>query len=478
MNAELLKVICLTSTELATLVSDSIIIPKGVVLQVTNPASGQPTFYFGMDDTLDEAFGVGSTATDSGSILLNNFAATSDPATTNDTSEGYSVGSRWINLTSNESWICCDATTDAADWQKTTVGTISEVAGLQTALDGKEAALGNPATTNKFLTSTTEGTRSWGFPSIAISDVTNLQDTLDDKENTYSITTSVYVNSSGNDSTGTGSFNNPYKTISHALSLSAANIFVGPGSYTEDITIPVAYGNYGPTLWAYNTHDSQRTEIVGTVTIPATVSRLRCYGIQFDGGGTVPCLVDNGSEGRHYFENCTFNNSGSADCVQINNGKRWHEFIRSVIDGKLNLTGTGSSCTVNLKHTTGSSSCTATVNSGYTLGLLYVERMGLITHHAGNVVAEYVASWTPDGSGYIITSDSVSALDLIATFWCNYTTNNVTFGSIYSTGASIIERFNNSTSQGITKSLLLQSPDLTIWQVTVDNDGVISAASV
>lgn len=73
----------------------------------------------------------------------NNFAATVAPAVTDDAGDGYSVGSRWIDVTNDESYICLDATTGAAVWSRTTVGTISEVANLQSTLDGKSATTHN-----------------------------------------------------------------------------------------------------------------------------------------------------------------------------------------------------------------------------------------------------------------------------------------------------------------------------------------------
>ena len=52
-------------------------------------------------------------------VLLNNFAATTNPAATDDASEGYAVGSQWVNVTLDRSYRCVDATTDAAVWKRT-----------------------------------------------------------------------------------------------------------------------------------------------------------------------------------------------------------------------------------------------------------------------------------------------------------------------------------------------------------------------
>lgn len=72
--------------------------------------------------------------------LKNNFAATIAPTVSNDSIQGYAVGSRWVDTAGQESYICANAAAGAAVWSKTTVGTISEVAGLQTALDNKAAS--------------------------------------------------------------------------------------------------------------------------------------------------------------------------------------------------------------------------------------------------------------------------------------------------------------------------------------------------
>lgn len=62
-----------------------------------------------------------------GDELQHNFAATAAPEVTNDVSEGYSVGSRWIDVTNDEAYICVDATEGAAVWELSTAGLASEV---------------------------------------------------------------------------------------------------------------------------------------------------------------------------------------------------------------------------------------------------------------------------------------------------------------------------------------------------------------
>lgn len=50
---------------------------------------------------------------------LNKTNATTDPTVNNDISEGYSIGSRWFNLTSKREFVCLDNTDAAAIWKRT-----------------------------------------------------------------------------------------------------------------------------------------------------------------------------------------------------------------------------------------------------------------------------------------------------------------------------------------------------------------------
>jgi hypothetical protein len=53
------------------------------------------------------------------SNTLNN-VATSSPTVNDDSGDGYSIGSRWINTSTDEEWVCTDATVGAAVWVSTT----------------------------------------------------------------------------------------------------------------------------------------------------------------------------------------------------------------------------------------------------------------------------------------------------------------------------------------------------------------------
>jgi len=62
---------------------------------------------FPVGDTLPIALGGG---------LFNNLAATAAPVVTNDNTENYVVGSRWVDVTNDNTYTCVDTTTGAAVW--------------------------------------------------------------------------------------------------------------------------------------------------------------------------------------------------------------------------------------------------------------------------------------------------------------------------------------------------------------------------
>lgn len=96
------------------------------------------------------------TALKNGSTIQHKLDATADPTATSDSGAGYSVGSIWVNVTSDEAFIALDVTTSAAVWNKVTAGVASEIgitaitgvtgsdvqaalSSLKTLIDGKAA---------------------------------------------------------------------------------------------------------------------------------------------------------------------------------------------------------------------------------------------------------------------------------------------------------------------------------------------------
>lgn len=67
-----------------------------------------------------------------GSGGINNYTATSAPTVNSDTTQSYAVGSKWINITSGDIYVCKDATTGAAVWirQQNYSTNLASIAGL------------------------------------------------------------------------------------------------------------------------------------------------------------------------------------------------------------------------------------------------------------------------------------------------------------------------------------------------------------
>jgi hypothetical protein len=53
---------------------------------------------------------------------LNNLAASAAPTVNEDSGDGYSVGSIWIDTTNDKAYVCLDASVGAAVWTETTAG--------------------------------------------------------------------------------------------------------------------------------------------------------------------------------------------------------------------------------------------------------------------------------------------------------------------------------------------------------------------
>lgn len=98
-----------------------------------------------LDATVGAAVWKETTAELSG--VQNKFDATADPTVDNDTTEGYEVGSRWINVDTDSVFTCADATDGAAVWVSATGLNQSQVDARVVAV-APEASQGNagPAT--------------------------------------------------------------------------------------------------------------------------------------------------------------------------------------------------------------------------------------------------------------------------------------------------------------------------------------------
>ena len=63
-------------------------------------------------------------------IATANYSATSAPTVNDDSGDGYSIGSWWVNVTADEAYLCVDSTVGAAVWTKISVDVPSEIVSL------------------------------------------------------------------------------------------------------------------------------------------------------------------------------------------------------------------------------------------------------------------------------------------------------------------------------------------------------------
>lgn len=87
---------------------------------------------------------------------LNNLTATTAPGVGDDSADGYVIGSQWLDLTADKSYICLDSTAGAAVWKETSnaaggAGTVTSVA---LAAPSILTVSGSPVTTSGTLTMT------------------------------------------------------------------------------------------------------------------------------------------------------------------------------------------------------------------------------------------------------------------------------------------------------------------------------------
>lgn len=102
-------------------------------------------------------------------IKLNNYAATTAPTVNDDAGDGYSVGSRWFDITNDLIYFCIDATVGAAIWHRmvksaspTISGTLTQGTYRLSQVLSKAAIADNVATEIFKITTTDEASNDAG----------------------------------------------------------------------------------------------------------------------------------------------------------------------------------------------------------------------------------------------------------------------------------------------------------------------------
>ncbi len=167
-------------------------------------------------------------------IATANYSATSAPTANDDSGDGYSIGSWWVNVTSDEAYLCVDSTVGAAVWTKISVDVPSEIVSLLAGQSVSMASLtlsGGTANGVLYLNGSkvaTSGSALW-FDGSNLGVGNNLATTVDNN------------NGSGKLVVGTGSGSQGMTIYSGSSSgnearITFANSSTGSGSYSAQIS--------------------------------------------------------------------------------------------------------------------------------------------------------------------------------------------------------------------------------------------------
>lgn len=209
---------------------------------------------------------------------LNNFTATTAPGVGDDSADGYTVGSQWLDLTADKSYICLDSTAGAAVWKETSnaaggAGTVTSVA---LAAPSILTVSGSPVTTAGTLTMTLAtqsanavlaGPTSGGaatptFRALVADDIPNLS-----AAKITSGTLALARGGTGADLSATGGANQFVKQSSAGGAFTVAGIL--SADLTTALTTPPPIGGTTPSTAVFSTNVQ--------ITASAANARLDMY---------------------------------------------------------------------------------------------------------------------------------------------------------------------------------------------------------
>lgn len=217
------------------------------------------------------------------------------------------------------------------------------------------------------------------------------------KKNADNITASVlsaditiYVSTSGNDTSGTGTAANPYKTINKAVSTVPKNL----GGH--DATIHVAGGTYNETVTAHHFGNGRILMNNGTAGTSVTVTGINLLNAHyFQVGrnidlsvGTAGIVVDNNSL---FISAGDISITGAATGVIVNNNAHFNNSGSLVVNN---------ATTAAIRVSAGQANISTISGAGNTIGLLAVSGGVITITSAGNLTATTKYSTTTGGRIY------------------------------------------------------------------------------
>lgn len=286
----------------------------------------------------------------------------------------------------------------------------------------------------------------------------------------------VYVNKGGNDTTGNGSFGQPYLTIGKAITIvvdasptKRYGVLIGPGDYNENLTIkanmffiglggPIATRITGSTI---NINDA-------TWNVTSADNRSGFQDISVNAVATWDFSAQtNNTDGKLYFWN--IRNSGAWTCTANSN-------ITQIIiqDSEIfgSLTFNGCNTLIDGTSFQGSS---VTVHSAATAG----QGPAILTLSGGNVGGNITATWTSNG---VVTANlygtAVSSTTVLTasgtSCTVNAATNSIPVPANRSfTSGAILVRLNDNFASG----LLSATTNVSVSSATAPSAGQVLIAT-
>jgi hypothetical protein len=96
--------------------------------QVVNPTAGA-TWNFNSTNHLLYLYVNSTVGWATQNLPVSNLSAVTNPGSSNDNTQGYGIGSLWINTNTNTVYTCTNATTSAAVWVSTSISSVSSFTG-------------------------------------------------------------------------------------------------------------------------------------------------------------------------------------------------------------------------------------------------------------------------------------------------------------------------------------------------------------
>ena len=165
-------------------------------------------------------------------------------------------------------------------------------------------------------------------------------------------TTQRWISSAiGNDTTGTGTLLAPWATIAkgfttgaqYPLKLNIRGSFIIP-------TLVLTAANSNTQITTTDGYEAQQSIVDGEIKTTGTMTRLKCSGFQFS--SPTNCLIFDDTQGRHVFDNCSFNSSFLYPIVVGSTFTNWLNFnncdFTGFTGGTLYLDNVGTPCILRL----------------------------------------------------------------------------------------------------------------------------------